>query len=106
MKYFTDIAHFQHPWDHVATALWQRYPNPYSSHVLSEDTFYRHIAGPIIHSRRLLTKTNRLPKWGERFVHSRHVAVIEESIVDRTNQTFVTITKNIGYTKVTRKWSL
>jgi len=100
MKYFSAISHFQYPWDNVVTAVWQRYPNPFSSHVLSEDTFYRRIAGPIIHTRRLLTKTNRLPKWGERFIHSRNVSIVEESIVDRNNQTFVTITKNIAFTKV------
>lgn len=28
-------------WHQVAEALWRRYPNPYSKHVLTEDTVSR-----------------------------------------------------------------
>ena len=30
-------------WDQVAQALWKRYPNPYSKHVLSEDLVSRYV---------------------------------------------------------------
>jgi len=50
-------------------------------------------------SRRLLTKTNRMPRWAERLfpanvAHS--VYILEDSIVDPQNQTMTTFTWNIN----------
>lgn len=53
-----------------------------------------------LHSIRLLTKTNKLPKWGERFINSNVVKIVEESILDPSKQTFVTYTRNVGFTSV------
>ena len=52
-------------------------------------------------SRRLLTKTNRMPRWAERLfpanvAHS--VYILEDSIVDPQNQTMTTFTWNINHT--------
>lgn len=73
----------------------------FSKHVLTEDVISRFI-GPnnLLHSKRLLTKTNRMPKWGERFVKCRAVTVLEESVVDPINKTVVTYTRNIGLANV------
>ena len=30
-------------WEQVAQAMWRRYPNPFSKHVLSEDTLSRFV---------------------------------------------------------------
>lgn len=72
----------------------------YSSHVLSEDTISRKVKNGILYTTRLLTKTNRVPKWGERFVSKNIVKIIEESIVDPKTKTLTTYTRNLGYTKV------
>jgi len=53
-----------------------------------------------LHSIRLFTKTNKLPKWGERFIHSKDVKIVEESILDPTKKTLVTYTRNVGYASV------
>ena len=72
-----------------------------SSHVLTEDTFSQYTFAGRLYSKRLLTKTNHLPRWGERFVPGpRHVCVVEESVVDPEAQTITTYTRNIGYTKI------
>lgn len=71
-----------------------------SSHVLTEDTISREVKNGKLYSKRLLTKTNRLPKWGERFISKNVVKIIEESIVDPEAKTLTTYTKNLGYTKV------
>lgn len=71
-----------------------------SSHVLSEDTVVRKIIGHELHSKRVLTKTNRMPKWGERLTGSRNVSVIEESIVNPEKKEMCTYTRNVGLTKV------
>ncbi|KAK8378083.1 hypothetical protein O3P69_018800 [Scylla paramamosain] len=80
MKYYENSSVLKFSWDQVAQGIWQRYPNPESSHVLSEDTVVRKVVGGQLHSKRLLTKTNRMPKWGERIISARHVNVIEENV--------------------------
>jgi len=49
--------------------IFLRYPNPFATHVLSEDTLHREFRGNgVLYTRRLLTKTNKIPKWGEKFL--------------------------------------
>jgi len=72
----------------------------FSTHVLSEDTIEREVKNGKLYSKRLLTKTNRVPKWGERFISKNVVKIIEESVVDLEAKTFTTYTRNLGYTKV------
>lgn len=72
----------------------------FSSHVLSEDTLEREIRNGKLHSKRLLSKTNPVPKWGERFYNSKSVKIVEESIVDMKERTLTTYTRNIAFTKV------
>uniref|UniRef100_A0A3B5AT12 PRELI domain-containing protein 1, mitochondrial-like n=1 Tax=Stegastes partitus TaxID=144197 RepID=A0A3B5AT12_9TELE len=100
-RYFHSEVHIQSPWHQVLAAFWQRYPNPYSAHVLTEDVLYREVT-PSNHllSRRLLTKTNRLPGWAERVfpAHlSRAVYVLEDSIVDPDANTLTTKTWNLNH---------
>jgi len=97
MKYYTVDTIFKNPWNQVMAAVWQRYPNPYSRHVLSEDVIHRRVEGPLLFTKRLLIKTNPFPKWGQRFVHVRHVVIMEESILDRDGRILVTYTRNVGY---------
>ncbi len=72
-----------------------------SSHVLTEDVLYREVT-PSNHllSRRLLTKTNRLPSWAERIFPAhmaRAVYVVEDSIVDPHTHTLTTKTWNLNH---------
>uniref|UniRef100_A0A8C9EQG5 PRELI domain containing 1 n=1 Tax=Pavo cristatus TaxID=9049 RepID=A0A8C9EQG5_PAVCR len=82
-KYCASLGVLKGPWDQVFAAFWQRYPNPYSKHVLTEDIVHREVtADHKLLSRRLLTKTNRMPRWAERFfpanvAHS--VYILEDS---------------------------
>uniref|UniRef100_A0A336M5R9 CSON009477 protein n=1 Tax=Culicoides sonorensis TaxID=179676 RepID=A0A336M5R9_CULSO len=100
-KFYENCTIFNYSWDQVAQAFWRKYPNPYSSHVLTEDTLCREITRDgKLHSKRLLTKTNRVPKWGERFFKAKFVCIVEESIVDPKNKTIVTYTRNIGFNKI------
>ncbi|XP_050689963.1 PRELI domain-containing protein 1, mitochondrial-like [Eriocheir sinensis] len=100
MRYTENTSIFKYPWEQVAQGIWQRYPNPESSHVLSEDTVVRKVVDGQLHSKRLLTKTNRMPKWGERIISARNVNVIEESVVDPHKREMCTYTRNVGLTKV------
>lgn len=101
MKYYETTTTFNYSWDQVVQGYWNRYPNPHSSHVLSEDTIERSVTGNgQLHSKRLLTKTNPVPKWGERFYNSKSVKIVEESIVDPAQRSLTTYTRNVAFTKV------
>lgn len=69
---------------------------------MSEDVIQRGVMadGKRLYSQRLLTKTNRMPKWGNVvFGANAHlVSVMEESIVDPMKKTLTTYTRNLGYT--------
>lgn len=99
-KYYNTEHIHPFSFDQVAHAIFQRYPNPFASHVLSEDTLYREIInGTTLYSRRFLTKTNKIPKWGERWLAGfrRSVPLVEESYVDNEEKTITIYTRNVGY---------
>ncbi|KAJ8920516.1 hypothetical protein NQ315_005385 [Exocentrus adspersus] len=99
-KFFSDTIIFNYNWDQVAQGFWRRYPNPNSKHVLTEDTVQREVKSGRLFTKRLLSKTNSIPKWAERFITARHVNIVEESMVDPKNKVLVTYTRNLGYAKV------
>ncbi|XP_056305917.1 PRELI domain containing 1b [Danio aesculapii] len=103
-KYFFSETEIKNPWELVLTAFWQRYPNPYSSHVLTEDVLFREVTSEnLLVSRRLFTKTNRLPRWAERiFPGRRSVYIIEDSVVDLSNRSLTTMTWNVNHSKLMR----
>jgi len=91
---------FSFTWEQVAKAFWRRYPNPESLHVLSEDTLSREMRGDAVYSKRILTKTNSVPKWGEHFVRKSQVVIVEESLVSPAEKKIITYTRNVGYNRV------
>lgn len=99
-RYFENSTIFNYTWDQIACGYWRRYPNPQSSHVLSEDTISREVKNGCLYTKRLLTKTNRVPKWGERFFQAKSVKIVEESMVDPKKKILITYTRNLGFTKV------
>lgn len=72
----------------------------FSNHVLTEDTLERSIRDGKLYTKRLLSKTNPVPKWGERLISSKSVKIVEESICDPVRKTLTTYTRNIALTKV------
>ncbi|KAE8614891.1 hypothetical protein XENTR_v10008343 [Xenopus tropicalis] len=104
VKYFSGFNILKNSWDQVSAAFWQRYPNPYSKHVLSEDILYREVTPDHkLLTRRLLTKTNRLPRWAERIFPANvahAVYVVEDSIIDPFSKTMTTYTWNINHASI------
>ncbi|XP_017567974.1 PRELI domain containing 1a [Pygocentrus nattereri] len=104
VKYFSCAGLLKGTWDQVSVAFWQRYPNPYSNHVLTEDIIFREVTPDNrLISRRLLTKTSRAPRWAEKFFpghKTRKAYIIEDSVVDPKDKTMVTLTWNINHTRL------
>ncbi|XP_055780103.1 PRELI domain-containing protein 1, mitochondrial-like [Salvelinus fontinalis] len=102
VKYFSNDVDIRTTWDHVVSAFWQRYPNPFSTHVLTEDVVFREVtADQQLLSRRLLTKTNRMPRWAEFLFPSnlsRSVYIVEDSVVDPVTKSLTTYTWNLNHT--------
>lgn len=68
---------------------------------LSEDVIEREIRPDgKLYSKRLLTKTNHVPKWGEKIFRAKSVCIVEESIVDPQSKTLMTHTRNIGFNRI------
>uniref|UniRef100_A0A2I3GU84 PRELI/MSF1 domain-containing protein n=1 Tax=Nomascus leucogenys TaxID=61853 RepID=A0A2I3GU84_NOMLE len=103
VKYFLGQSMLRSSWDQVFAAFWQRYPNPYSKHVLTEDIVHGEVTpDQKLLSRRLLTKTNRMPRWAEQLFPANvdhSVYILEDSIVDPQNQTMTTFTWNINHAR-------
>ena len=102
VKYCTSETILNFKWNEVARVFWNRYPNPYSTHVLSEDVVSRRVVDGKLWTTRIITKTNKLPKWGAFLVPSstRFVHMVEESIIDPIKKTFITYTRNMGLTHI------
>ena len=96
-KYWSTIHFHSYDWDKVTTCYWKRYPNPNSQHVFSEDVLFRILDEKgCLRSKRLIVKTNKLPSWGEHLFSTRHVWLIEESMVDPKNKTMIVYTRNLN----------
>ncbi|XP_072294061.1 PRELI domain containing 1a [Eucyclogobius newberryi] len=104
VKYFCCADLLKATWDQVCVAFWQRYPNPYSNHVLTEDIIFREVTpSNCLISRRLLTKTSRAPRWMERYLPKKMSSlayIIEDSIVDPQKRTITTLTWNITHARL------
>ncbi len=97
-KYWTTTHHHDYPWQTVAAMYWQRYPNPYSKHVFSEDFVERKLLDDgRLYTKRVLTKTNRMPKWGRHLLSVHSVPMIEEAVCDPKAMTLTTYTRNITF---------
>ena len=51
-KHHAEDTNYQFSWDTVVTAFWRRYPNPFSTHVLTEDVLERYREGNQLISKR------------------------------------------------------
>uniref|UniRef100_A0A3Q3WHS3 PRELI/MSF1 domain-containing protein n=1 Tax=Mola mola TaxID=94237 RepID=A0A3Q3WHS3_MOLML len=104
VKYYCCASLLKSTWDQVCVAFWQRYPNPYSNHVLTEDILFREVTPTnCLISRRLLTKTSRAPRWMERYLPKQMASsayIIEDSIVDPQKRTMTTLTWNISHARL------
>lgn len=68
--------------------------------MLTEDTIQREVRDGKLYTRRILSKTNHVPKWGERFYKNTPVKIVEDSVLDPNKKTLITFTRNIGFKKI------
>ncbi|XP_053388312.1 PRELI domain-containing protein 1, mitochondrial-like [Mercenaria mercenaria] len=101
MRYWCRDIIINFEWSQVVQGFWQRYPNPASAHVLTEDVLERRIEGHKLITKRIIMKKGKVPSYLERFTGGvRNIHVIEESVLDLNEKTFVTYTRNIDMQNV------
>uniref|UniRef100_A0A0N5BW78 PRELI/MSF1 domain-containing protein n=1 Tax=Strongyloides papillosus TaxID=174720 RepID=A0A0N5BW78_STREA len=93
---------FKYTFDDVASAVWNRYPNDYSTHIISEDILESRIEGNKIFIKKLIIKKGskylKMIPFGMSSLRSlKIVPCIEESIYDRDSKTLKTYTRNVSY---------
>jgi hypothetical protein len=83
-------------------AIWQKYPNPFASHVLSSDVIDRYIDQKtgVLYTTRLLTKKGKLPSWGAKLFNMKEAYILETSSVDPVSRKMITTTRNLSHKKI------
>ncbi|CDO70218.1 hypothetical protein BN946_scf184942.g18 [Trametes cinnabarina] len=104
MKFYSQSFLYDDPWSIVSLAYLLRYPNPYSTHILSCDVISRDITpAGTLRTTRLILKTGSLPRWAPKGMISRAESwVLEESEVDPLGKVMRCTTKNLDHVKVMR----
>ncbi|KAH9853094.1 MSF1-domain-containing protein [Lenzites betulinus] len=102
MKFYSQSFLYDDPWSIVSLAYLLRYPNPYSSHILSCDVISRDITpAGTLRTTRLILKTGSLPRWAPKGMIQRAESwVLEESEVDPLGKVMRCTTKNLDHVKV------
>ncbi|KAG9047291.1 hypothetical protein FS837_002599 [Tulasnella sp. UAMH 9824] len=94
VHFFKQAFDYDHDWATVSKGVWQKYPNPYSGHVVSVDVLDRSIDPEtgIIRTERILGCKQSAPKWVVKFLGGSEDAFVREvSFVDpQTSRTTVT----------------
>jgi len=104
MKVFSNTSTYEHPWERVTLAFWNKYSpqNPYVSHISAFDVFERTLDPNtgILRSSRLILKKGSLPMWGKGFMKQPEAHILEESEVDPRSRVLTARTRNITHTKI------
>uniref|UniRef100_A0AC34F844 PRELI/MSF1 domain-containing protein n=1 Tax=Panagrolaimus sp. ES5 TaxID=591445 RepID=A0AC34F844_9BILA len=103
MKFWTSPIHiFDYGFNEVSAVFFDRYPNTFAKHIVSEDVIDRKITENTIFTKKLIVKKGAsflksVPNWMSRLNTIQIVPTLEESIYDRKSNTLVTYTRNISH---------
>lgn len=102
--FFNNSHTFHYDFATVTLAYFNRYPNPYSTHVKSTDTVSKYIdSDGCLHQTKIIKKTGRLPNWVKPFLGKITTSwIIEKSVVDPKNFKMKTYCCNLDHTKIIR----
>ncbi|KAJ1498605.1 hypothetical protein HMI54_007799 [Coelomomyces lativittatus] len=101
MKLWSNEHTYSYPWNQVSIALWQKYPNAETPHVLTVDVINRELDQDrkILRTERLLTLRQPFPNFLTRLFSSSSplLYVHEISEVNLIHQTFSAISTNLTF---------
>lgn len=102
--WFRNTSTYNHDFATASLAFLNRYPNPYSSHVLSVDTVSQRVdENGILHQTKLIKKTGKLPAWARPFLGEIQSSwIIEKTSVDPKSEEMFTYTRNVNHVGILR----
>ncbi|BFZ59875.1 Phospholipid metabolism protein [Saitoella coloradoensis] len=103
MKIFENTCVFDHPWNMVSAANWRKYPNEFSSHVISVDTLRREVdpSTGVLRSERIIACKQSAPRWILRLIGGDEISFVREvSEVDPKSQTVVMRSVNLTFANI------
>jgi len=112
VKFYENSFKYEYSFNTVALAYFLRYPNPYSTHVISTDVISRHLdaATGRLHTVRLHLKRSKLPSAVLRLLPKSVLSstkdggsqtyILEESVVDVKEGWMRTTNRNLEWTGV------
>jgi len=99
MKLWTSEHVYDHPWETVTAACWQKYPNSNLPQVIGAHVTDRQLntqTGTLT-TVRLMKCQQSLPSWMKKFVGVSCGFVREETIVNALQKSFVAKTRNLSF---------
>ncbi|CAD5212904.1 unnamed protein product [Bursaphelenchus okinawaensis] len=92
---------FNYTFNEVSGVFYERYPNSYAKHIISEDVLDREITKDQIITRKLIVKKgnsflNAVPKWMSKLASVKTIPTIEESVFDLKTRMLTTYTRNVA----------
>lgn len=102
--YYRNKHTYNHNFETVTLAYFNRYPNPYSTHVKSTDTIEIFIDNNgNLHQTKLIKKSGRLPQFIKPFLGKITTSwIIEKTIVNAKTKELITFNCNIDHKKIIR----
>lgn len=102
--YYKSSHIFNHNFEIVTLAYFNRYPNPFSTHVKSTDTIDVYIDDDgKLHQIKLIRKTGKLPQFIKPFLGKITTSwIIENTVVDPKTQEMHTYNCNLDHRKIIR----
>ncbi|CAI9715998.1 Hypothetical predicted protein [Octopus vulgaris] len=102
MRIWTSEHTFQHPWETVVNAAWQKYPNPITQSVVGVDIVDRYVdRNGVLKTHRLLSTSWGLQPWVTRIVGiDRTCFASEISEVDPRSKRMTLQTRNLTFCNI------
>ncbi|KAI9164303.1 Phospholipid metabolism protein [Blastocladiella emersonii ATCC 22665] len=101
MKLHSSEHFYSHPWSYVTAAVWQKYPNERTPHVMTVDVLRREVdeERKVLRTERLFTLRQNIPMFVARlFGSSAPVThVLEVSEIDLATQTYKAVSTNLTF---------
>jgi hypothetical protein len=100
VRFFQLTTDYPHSWDRVTLAIFNKYPNPFSTHVLTSDVIDRYLKGNTLITLRLLKKQSKVPRWGQYILKMDEAYILETSQVNLETNEMTMKTRNLSHRKI------
>lgn len=99
--WFKTTHDYNFSFETATLAFFNKYPNPYASHVESVDTLDRKIIDGKLHTTRLIRKRGKLPSWVKPFLGKiSHTWIVETTVLDPKTRKMLAYQRNLDHKRI------